>query len=71
MSHLRLIEPAPAPTLDAMRTPLTCIAGFAELLAAPGADLGPAEAQWAQAMADSAAELLTAFERYADASDGS
>lgn len=76
-ARLRLITPdeAPAPTLDTLRTPLHCIAGFAELLSAPGADLGPAEARWARAIAESAGELVAALEVYAEAaarpSDGS
>ena len=72
---LRLLDAgeAPDPSLDELRTPLHCIAGFAELLTAPGADLGPAEAHWARAIAESAVELMSALERYAEAtaSDGS
>ena len=76
-ARLRLITPdeAPAPTLDTLRTPLHCIAGFAELLSAPGADLGPAETRWARAIAECADELAAALAAYAEAvakpSDGS
>ena len=75
MRRLRVVTEAdqPAPTLDAMRTPLTCIAGYAELLNASAADLGAPEARWARAIAESAEELVAALERYAEAtaSDGS
>ena len=67
--HLRLL-PTTEPHLDDLRDPLHCIAGFSELLAAPGADLGPAEREWAQAIAASAAEMVRALELYA-ASEGS
>jgi hypothetical protein len=58
---------------DEFRTPLTCIAGFSELLTEPGAELGAVEAGWARAIAESAADLLAALERYAGVptSDGS
>ena len=58
---------------DDLRTPLHCIAGFSELLTEQGADLGPREAEWARAIAESAREMVERLERYAPApaSDGS
>ena len=72
---LRLVraDEAPQPTLDELRTPLHCIAGYAELLSSRDADLGSVEAGWVRVIAESAEELAAALERYADAtaSDGS
>jgi len=58
---------------DELRTPLHCIAGFSELLTEHEADLGPRERAWAQAIAESARDMVDALERYAPApaSDGS